>query len=237
MLKLKNKRYWFTLAEIVILCSLFSFLILWVIVAINRSFTFVNNTRLAVRAANFAREWMEMMYNIRDTNRRKHSWGRDAYWLCIQEDANWSCVKSFKQWFYTIEQGSNGALKAEEINIWGGCGYSYIKDLYKSEETFFNDPVCAWDITTETKMEYSDVIAESDVMTGALLDGVEFYRLVHVYGIYKKDVGNTNTEVSTTTELTNWTPAEMRFCVKVFYRDGNWKHSSELCGLMTNFTE
>jgi hypothetical protein len=29
----------------------------------------------------------------------------------------------------------------------------------------------------------------------------------------------------------------MRFCVKVFYRDGNWKHSSELCGLMTNFTE
>jgi hypothetical protein len=52
-------------------------------------------------------------------------------------------------------------------------------------------------------MEYSDVIAESDVMTGALLDGVEFYRLVHVYGIYKKDVGNTNTEVSTTTELTN----------------------------------
>lgn len=240
MLKLKNKKYWFTLAEIIILCSLFSFLILWVIVAINRSFTFVNNTRLAVRAANFAREWMEMMYNIRDTNRRKDAWQRDANWLNLSMNEDPNNIHRFKKWYYTVVKDGS-ALKAEEIKELTShcnCRNSDYDNLYENENNFFgdNDDYYNCSVSLRDWRCGSVKLDSSDVMTETLLDGAEFYRLVRVYGIYKKDVGDTNTEVSTT-ELTNWTPAEMRFCVKVFYRDGNWKHSSELCGLMTNFTE
>ena len=222
MLKLKNKKYWFTLAETVILCSLFSFFIMWVIAAINKSFTFVNNTRLAVRAANFAREWMEMMYNIRDTNRRKNAWQRDANWLNLGINS----TDHFKKWFYKIEQDEDGSINAVEFTN-PRCSYAEQNNAYGSETEFFDDP-CGF-------VDFSKM-GDSDVMTGALTEGVDFYRIVHVLGVYKKDTNNTNEEVSGTA-LTNWTPAEMRFCVKVFYKDGNWKHATELCGLMTNFTE
>jgi hypothetical protein len=56
---------------------------------------------------------------------------------------------------------------------------------------------------------------------------------VRVFGVYKKDAENSSMEL---TNFTDWTPAEMRFCVKVFYR-WNWEHSSELCSIMTNFME
>ena len=236
MLKLKNKKYWFTLVEIIILCSLFSFLILWVIVAINRSFTFVNNTRLAVRAANFAREWMEMMYNIRDTNRRKNAWQRDANWLNLSMDS--TSTDHFEKWFYTIKQDNDWVLKAEKIKIRMGscsCTEDEFGQSYENETNFFdNSNNCSMNIRDWRCGPVK--LSNGDVMTEELLDGVEFYRLVHVFGIYQKDTNDPNAEI-TEVNLTDWTPAEMRFCVKVFYRDGNWKHSSELCGLMTNFTE
>jgi hypothetical protein len=64
---------------------------------------------------------------------------------------------------------------------------------------------------------------------------LEFYRMVRVFGVYEKNVGNSAEDISAwSSALTNWTPAEMRFCVKVFYRS-EWKHNTELCWLMTNF--
>jgi hypothetical protein len=57
-----------------------------------------------------------------------------------------------------------------------------------------------------------------------------------VFGIYKKDVDNSNT-VASADEMKDWTPVEMRFCVKVFYDFNWWRHSSELCSIMTNFME
>ena len=66
----KNRKKWFTLVEVLFVCSVFAIMVVWIILAINRSYTFMNNTRLQVRATNFAREWVEMMFNIRDTKNK-----------------------------------------------------------------------------------------------------------------------------------------------------------------------
>ena len=41
----------------------------------------MNNTKVLVRATNFAREGVEMVYNLRDTNRRKYSGEKDKHRL------------------------------------------------------------------------------------------------------------------------------------------------------------
>ena len=70
MIWFKSKKRGFTLAEVLIVCSIFAVMVIWIIFAINRAFLFMNNTRISVRASNFAREWVEMVYNIRDSNWR-----------------------------------------------------------------------------------------------------------------------------------------------------------------------
>ena len=70
----------------------------------------------------------------------------------------------------------------------------------------------------------------------------EFYRILRVYWIYCKNSQNTDDQscLDTSTNLRDTiikAPKEMRFCVKVFYDGIEWKHSTELCSIMTNFME
>ena len=69
---------------------------------------------------------------------------------------------------------------------------------------------------------------------------IEFYRIVSFYGAFNKITWrpyNSVEDAGGTGKLADWTPVEMRFCVKVFYRN-NWNaHKKELCSIMTNFME
>ncbi|MDR0859548.1 MAG: prepilin-type N-terminal cleavage/methylation domain-containing protein [Candidatus Peribacteria bacterium] len=71
----------FTLIEVVIALTLFSFVIIGIITAVNRAYAYVQQARLNVIAMNLTREGMEMIYNIRDTNRRVWAGLKDGYWL------------------------------------------------------------------------------------------------------------------------------------------------------------
>ena len=245
---LKAKKMWFTLAEVVIACSIFAIVVVWIILAINRSFIFMNNTKLSVRAANLAREWVEMMYNIRDTNWRIHSGERDKYWLNLWDRTLWNEGNSFIKWFYVLKewnQNGNSYFYADSLSIQD----SNINDFY-SDEWFWKDQIAEYvSARDKARLEfdwhysYYELNEETweqeekewDVQDALVWEWLEFYRIVRVFGVYKKNVDGTSTECLGDC-FTNWTPAEMRFCVKVFYR-WNWKHSSEICGMMTNFME
>jgi len=243
---LRAKKHWFTLAEVVIACSIFAIVVVWIIFAINRSFMFMNNTKLSVRAANFAREWVEMVYNIRDTNWRKHSWQRDKFWLYLGKgeinQANWSTNFLFFPWVYVIkewEENGNSYLYAEKL----GVQDVNVNEFY-SDTGFWSDDygtyrgnarIMFWE---NDKYYYYDENGETmswKVQDALIGDGLEFYRVVRVFGVYQKNVTSSDV-VLTESRLTDWTPAEMRFCVKVFYAS-QWKHSSEICSIMTNFME
>ena len=245
----KNWKFWFTLVEVILACSIFAIVVVWIIMAINRSYAFMNNIKLSVRATNLAREWVEMVYNIRDTNRRRHSWNRDWYWLNLRDKANPTFV--FLPWIYILKEDKDdndntyvyakylsniSAINAEEFysNDW------FWKDNYKTDRdlaklTFdWEYSYYEWDALNKKE----NYITWNKIDDALVWNGLEFYRIVRVFGVYAKNTSDT--EVYPTkkelanSNLTDWTPAEMRFCVKVFYR-WNWEHATELCSIMTNF--
>lgn len=226
MLKLKWKKRWFTLAEVIVVCSMFAVIVIWMIFGISRAFVFLNGIRLQVMATNFAREWVEMVYNMRDTNRRKNPWDRDSHRM----DIDWG--KILLPWIYTINQWitwedsfvyleyQTGTLESSIDNFFSAKNIK-IRDASKLSFTGSYSYNSGWTIVTWSMNELMEWF------------WTEFYRLVRVYGIQEK----INWKVYTGQEYTedSWTPGELRFCVMVFYTDNRSKHSKELCSIMTNF--
>ena len=235
MYRFKNRKNAFTLAETIIVCSIFAIMVVWIILWINRGFLFMNNTRVLVRATNFAREWVEMVYNIRDTNRRKYSGEKDKHRM---DAGTWSSLLSW--WIYIIKEwvtwdANNSYIYAEFLT-----GNS--EDFY-SLTWFFNE-------SNETYREKSKIgfswtysyYSGGEIATWNLEDllgwsGIEFYRILRVYGIYKKDTTDDYALITDESEMKKSSPKELRFCVKVFYESNGWHHASELCSIMTNFME
>jgi len=255
----KVKYLWFTLIEVVLVASIFSIIVSWIVLAINRSYVFLDNTRLSVRSTNLAREWVEMMFTIRDTNWREHSGDRDKYWLDV-----WDGSGLFKEWIYVLREEEVNCKVVWEDGDWNpkkDCNIRvYAKSLNENpwkidssnQEKFYSSDGF-WEDEYSTARDkakltfswtYSYYDESGGVKTWTIQDALvgewlEFYRIVRVYGVYKKNVTGPNTPVviwSSVKENEDWTPAEMRFCVKVFYRSTG-KHSSELCGIVTNFME
>lgn len=246
MLLKSVKKKWFTLVEVLLVCSIFAIMVTWIILAVNRSYTFMNNTKLQIQATNLAREWVEMMFNIRDTNRRKCSWQKDQFWLYLGSGASasnekecnlWSDEYKFKQWIYSINEGEN----------WQGDAYIYAKNLnitnmdFYSTDWFWKDAFSSARLNSKLLFDgsyyYRSWSTKEWSMQDLLWREVDFYRVVRVYGLYCKSVWSSDQVVNNTFCKNGSDPKELRFCVKVFYRLGNWNHDSELCSIMTNFEE
>ena len=246
------KKNWFTMLELIFVCTVFAMLVSWIILAINRTYVFMNNTRVQIRATNLTREWMEMMFNIRDTNRRKCSWEKDKFWLYLGSGVNVSEEKEckvshegvdyiFEKWIYALKEWKKGDswdrfIYAERLT-------DIDDDTFYTLEWFFKDDEDAyikarnWAIVTFT-WTYTYLSWGVPVVweIGDLLwNWVDFYRIARVYGIYDKN-GGPDTEVEDF-NLMDSTPKEMRFCVKTFYKLWAGEHSTELCSIMTNFME
>lgn len=61
--------------------TLFTFVIIGIITAVIRANKYVQISKLQVQAMNLAREGVEMIYTIRDTNWKRRSGKRDEHWL------------------------------------------------------------------------------------------------------------------------------------------------------------
>ena len=222
------------------MCSLFALMVVWIILAINRSYAFMNNTRLQVRATNFAREWVEMMFNIRDTNRRKYSWKKDKFWNC-RVSTNDNCTDYILWGLYTLSEDISGTDRYISLNEISDANDFYWDEWFWASE---ND-VKRWAAKINFTGSYYFLSwwlddswertwnTQTWDISELLLNETEFYRLVRVYGVYQKD---TDTVSSLVTNSHNWEPLELRFCVKVFYMT-TAPHSTELCSIMTNFEE
>lgn len=238
MHRFKIKKNAFTLAETIIVCTIFAIMVVWIILWINRAFLFMNNTRVLVRATNFAREWVEMVYNIRDTNRRKCSGYRDKTRLYTggSEDCkDWS-ADVLKKWIYLIKEApswDDTYVYAEYLT--GDSEEFYDLDWFFNEDNAF--------YRNESKIVFS---WEYSYYSGGKLatwnleyllgwSGIEFYRILRVYGIYCKNDTDPNQVVDPSHCNDDSDPKELRFCVKVFYEFNGWHHASELCSIMTNF--
>ena len=239
----KVKKSWFTLLEIVIACSLFAIIVVWILWAITRAYKFMNNTRVQVRATNLAREWVEMMFNLRDTNRRKHSWEKDVHRMYRW---TWDTSNLLLEWLYALKEwksDNDTYIYAEKLNV-------IDTESFYSEEGFWSDMdswyrnnaklTFTWTYSYASWTKNPDNTITWSLATWNVSDllwwWVDFYRVLRVYGIYNKNSSTPTEKITSASDLKSSIPKELRFCVKVFYKSTE-PHSTELCSIMTNFEE
>ena len=231
----KKTKKSFTLVEVLIVCGFFSIVILAIIWAITRAYDFMNNTRMQVRAVNFAREWVEMVFNMRDTNWRKYSWERDKYRNHLW---TWGGSNVFNKGVYVLNEwrDTNGDvyIYAGKLEVDAKIDKFYDEDFWDDEYQkqrgsakiiftwIYN--YLGWEYDENWEWKFSSQTWDIEEL---LWSEGEFYRVVRVYDV--KDKLNPCSDDNC--------PKEMRFCVKVFYRNHNAKRSTELCSIMTNFEE
>ena len=119
----------------------------------------------------------------------------------------------------------------DKINLPVDDAVFYSDDGFWDADSSYRDQARLGFNWTYSYYELTGATPERKEMTGYINDllvesGLEFYRIVRVYDIVNKLSWCSDAKC----------PKEMRFCVKVFYR-WNWKHSKELCSIMTNFME
>lgn len=71
----------FSLIELIVTLSIFSLVIIGVLVAVSRIYELMILSRSEIIAINYAKSGMEGVMNIRDTNWKKYSSARDENWL------------------------------------------------------------------------------------------------------------------------------------------------------------
>ena len=241
---------WFTLIELLIACSIIAIGLLTIIGLMQTSITYTDRTRQETIAINMAREWMETVYTIRNTNRLRRSGKRDANRLCVDSslEANtWS----------------------SSCGIWIQSGTSYTIRLTGSDTSpypYLSGTTSTLDIKDNTPddiflLYYGTGNRQKIPMRYQWWSGTQttaewsFYREIRGLGLYQK---NTNVEwghpivctdgwdnydainstgIPESNQLcANGEAKEFRFCSKVEYQKKfQWK--VELCGVLTNYKE
>jgi len=77
MKNLRQRKKWFTMIELLFVIMLVSTTFMGIISAVISTTSYLTATRQKVTALNLAKEWVEVMYNIRDTNWRRRDSKKD----------------------------------------------------------------------------------------------------------------------------------------------------------------
>ncbi len=242
---------WFTLIELLIACSIIAIGLLTIIGLMQTSISYTDRTRQETIAINIAREWMETVYTIRNTNRLRWSGKRDANRLCADSslEAN-TGASSCGAW---IQSGISYTIRLtwSDSSLYpylSGTAYTLdLKDnipddiflLYYGTWNHQHIPMrYQWWSSSQTTAEWS------------------FYREIRGLWLYQKNIwtipwGNaiicndgwgtytaidSNGITQNNQSCANGEAKEFRFCSKVEYQKKfQWK--VELCGVLTNYRE
>ena len=220
-----KKNLGFTLVEVIIVLVILSTGIITAVEVIRYGLNFMGKTRKKVIAINLAREWMEGMYNIRDTNFKRWAGVRDKCWLKANplEDDDWNCTNDpwIQSWYRVITQSNTS--NRYRLLTWKVSSALSLKDGIDPSDMHF--ALCL------TYRWWEACLNEADNFTK---EG-RFFREVEVKWLLDK---RNNVYLS----CNNWdisgcwdsTPKELIFCVNVGYKGTLWG-KEQICGSMTNF--
>jgi len=232
-MKFASKRA-FTMVEIVIIVFLISVGLTGILYALNRGLWFVQQSRETVLAINMAREWMEQIFHIRDTNWRRREWIKSDCRLKtdpLDDSQSWAgCWNDdwIKKWNYIILEKELNTQKyfiASWQNTWLSLSdWLDESDLkYSLCETNWKRSPCPWSKATSKEWQY--------------------FRVLEVKWLYRKDVENwpeidcdnwNDTDDWNSNLCWDWGAKELQFCVRIEYI-GKRKSEVELCSMLTNF--
>ncbi len=221
-----KKKVGFTLIEVIIVLIILSTGIITAVEVIRYGLNFMDKTRKKVIAINLAREGMEWMYNIRDTNFKRWAGLKDKCWLKADpledDDGNCSNDPWIQPWSRVITQ-SNTVDK-----YWLLTGKTNIalnlKDWINPADNHF--ALCLtsnwWEACPDTVDNFTKEW--------------RFFREVSVKWLLDK---RNNAYLTSCSDgdipgCGDALPKELIFCVNVGYKGRLWG-KEQICGSMTNF--
>lgn len=234
---IKKLKSWFTLVEMLIVIIMVSIWIIWIFWIIWNSKLYLNKTKTEIVWINLAREWVELVQNIRDSNRIRRYWKKDECWIKSNplddwwdwecNDDNWINTSSFiLSWIITNENQKYYALVSKSPNV------LWVLEDWRMDNSDMNFSVCKSNLTSSFyECPWSD--PQTDLW--------RYFRSIEVKWIYKKsDWSFINCSVWSQTIWSDycwWVEGkEFRFCSKVQYlAQLNWQ--IEFCSILTNFLE
>lgn len=89
------KKKAFTIVELLIAMIIFGIWIVVIMSVLNHNVVLSKTLSLKTKATMFAKEWMELVYNIRDQNNLQYR-QRDCYSWCTNYDENWKFLWSVR---------------------------------------------------------------------------------------------------------------------------------------------
>ncbi len=216
----------FTLIELLVVIFVLSLTILSIVVFATRWITFSERTKKIAITTNIAREWIEAVFNIRNTNWLKYSGKATQCWLKenpIEEDNDWDCSNDLwiKWGYYVLLSDITWYNK-----YWYLSWVSFWLDIYDSN---FQDnkvyQLCNnswyWDACPNATLTKKDI------------SQWRFYRQIRVIWLKDKQ-NNNNITCNDWSTCGSYQALELQFCSKwAFVADINWE--IELCSVITNF--
>lgn len=230
----------FTIVEVLIIIWVLSVGLLSILSVLRRGFSYVQESRQKIIALDLAREGIEAVYQIRNTNRKRWSAQKEQCWLKADPLVDTSPVGC-------------------DSDDWMQSG-SYILDTsFVGNQRYFL--LTGW---TKTGINLSDGVSTTDLVfrlclssgsrfacpgsTWSTPEGM-YFREIHGYGLFIKDVpfswwfyatgcasGGTNWIDATAASQSCWSSRakEYVFCSRVVYGPLPNQEIS-LCGSITNF--
>lgn len=251
-ISVRNK--WFTLIEIVI-----GMLVIWVwliavITILQYATKLTNTTKSQVVAINLAREGIERIYNIRDTNWKMFASKKDQCRLASEPRANVTNCEQIPRitidglWFWWATSAwtylSTMDPTSQYFSTW-----TYVLSWVNTELRIRTDNNNSWiespdDLVFRMCLDTTTNIWDqcSNFTTGTPIFQTKYWRFwrgIEIKGLYTKD-GSVGWAALTCTDWSGWcgnsNAKELRFCSKVDYIFDTVR-SIELCTAMTNFLE
>jgi len=222
------------LVEIIIVVMVLSVWVVSAIAFVTNWLNFTKITRQKVIAINFAREGIESVYQIRDTNRQRWQWKKDQCWLktnpLVDDGSVWCENDTWMwSWNYTI------------VEVWSTSKYFVLS--WVNWGWFDLSKWMSWNNISYRlcfSSGYWKACPWADRNEWFSSEGI-FLRQITGKWVFLK---NTNTAGWDYIPCTDWTTnqcgsntaKEYRFCSRVWYMGGT-QGEIEICSLMTNFLE
>jgi len=222
---------WFTLIEVIIVVIIISIWLVWIFLTMKNSYKFLQNIKEKVVAVNLAREWVEWVFSIRNTNWQRWSGKKDQCWLkinpLVDNNNNW-CEND--DWFQT---------------------WSYVLDITWTQQYFYlswlSNPLnLTWKISDSdrwyllcknTQTWLINACKNVHSKPSNYFDATLYFRQIRWgYLLYKNNNTIKNCSNWTDSDCWNGSFLEKNFCVDVFYFDGT-KKKVTFCTVLTNFME
>lgn len=230
-----KKQAGFTLIELLIVIFVISTGLLVIIQGLIESHKYISESAQRTIALNLAKEWIEAVYNLRNTNWRRYSDKKNECWLGnfpYSETLDCSQAQMTK-WELYITTTENGLQKTSYISsLWRRTDqYGRFEDIRPLNDQF---RLYSYSWQFLSSQDLSKFSPDEQAKIKANTQQGVYYRVISIHGVFDKETGiELNCNV-TPNLCKSDTAKELRFCSTVFYTQP-YQWVVNLCSILTNF--